>query len=208
MTRDQTHTPFIEGRVLTSGPLGRSLAHILIKQTEYLQLPPFQVPLPHWNGSAWYSAVHEADQDVWTMLQQGVKLPCSPMKDKLLILYHLPCWLEVEISYFPGEKLDTNTRYYGGGVNYCIYTPGITAAVSINISLSLGQPTVIFYDYIGFYQVNMWGNTGCGSSHHTCIFQDLLVALNLCDAGKCVDLLLIDIWEEWGSSSGSYFPLL
>ena len=61
----------------------------------------------------WVSLVPEADQDVWTMLQQGVKLPCSPMKDKLLTLYYLPCWLEVEISYFPGEKLYTNTRYYG-----------------------------------------------------------------------------------------------
>ena len=121
LTRDWTHTPFIEGEVLTNRPLGKSLAHILISQTEYFQLPPFQVPLPHWNGSAWYSTVHEADQDVWTMLQQGVKLPCSPMKDKLLILCHLPCWLEVEISYFPGENLYTNTRHYRGGVNYCIY---------------------------------------------------------------------------------------
>ena len=44
----------LEGRVLTSGLLGKSLAHILIRQTEYFQLSPFQVPLPHWNGSAWY----------------------------------------------------------------------------------------------------------------------------------------------------------
>ena len=137
-TRDRTHTPFIEGRVLTSVPLGKSLAHILMKKTEYLQLPPFQVPLPHWNGSAWYSVVHEADQKVCTMFKQGVKLLCSPLKDKLLILYHLPCWLEVEISYFPGEKPDTNTTYYGGWVNYGICIPGIIAAFSINISLSLG----------------------------------------------------------------------
>ena len=108
--------------VLTSGPLGRSLAHILIKQIEYLQLPPFQVPLPHWNGSAWYSAVHEADQDVWTMLQQGVKLPCSPMKDKLLILYHLPCWLEVEMLFSRWKAWYKYQILWGWGQLLYIYT--------------------------------------------------------------------------------------
>lgn len=47
---------------------------------------------------------------------------------------------------------------------------------------------------------------GCGSSHHTCIFQDLMVALNLCNTPKYVELLLVYILEEWGSSSGSYLP--
>ena len=47
---------------------------------------------------------------------------------------------------------------------------------------------------------------GCGSSHHTCIFQDLMVALNLCNTPKCGELLLVYILEEWGVPVAPVYP--
>ena len=110
LTRDRTHTPVIGRQSLNQWTSREVLGTHLNKADRIFSTFSFPGPI---TTLKWVSLVPEADQDVWTMLQQGVKLPCSPIKDKLLTLYHLPCWLEVEISYFPGEKLYTNTRYYG-----------------------------------------------------------------------------------------------